>query len=290
MLLHALYALSCALVWAGTNITGKMLPGDIPALTFAFMRYVIAIACLAPFVPMTEYKKITRSMVPSIMFLGLSVVVLYNALYFNALHLAPVTTVSLISVTNPIMTLLITSLLARRIPAKHHLIAFVLAFVGAVLLITQGKTGLEVFAASKGELLALASVVVYVAYTLMLRSISKNFSPFFLSFATGVTGLIFLLPFVANQDSYNALAGLSIKDWLLFAYLGSMGTGLGLVLYVLSIRRRGAEMTSLITFSALPLFACVLSYFILGEPLNGWQLGGGVLVLAALFIGVREKK
>jgi len=288
MLLHAFYAISCALVWAGTNIAGKLLPSELSALTFAFIRYTIAVLCFLPFLQASEYKNITRRMVPSLIFLGLTAVFIYNIFFYNALHLASVTSVSLLSVTNPIMTLIGSAIIARRIPTKYQLIAVMLSFAGAAMIITQGKTGLDVFSGSLGELLALAAVISYVCYTLMLKKISPHFSPVFLSFATSVSGLLLLAPFVINYDLITTLTTLTRYEWGLFMYLGCIGTALGLMLYTLSIRRRGAELTSLITFSTMPFFVCILSAFIFGEQMSVWQMTGGAFVLAGLFVGVKK--
>lgn len=288
MMLHAFYAIACALLWSGTTVAGKMLPASIPSLTFAFIRYLIATMCMWPFIQRAEYKNITRRLIPDIMFLGLTVTLIYNIFFFNAVHLTAATSVSLISATNPILTLLFSSMIFGRVPTKYQLVAFMLSFAGVAMVITQGKTGLEVFTASLGELLALASVITYVAYTLTLKKVSVHFSPLFLSFVTGVCGLLFMLPFVANYETLEVVLSFGLYEWSLFAYLGFIGTAMGMLLYSQSVKRGGAELTTLIVFSTMPIFVGILSFFLLGDQFSFWQLSGGVLVLAALIIGIKK--
>lgn len=288
MLLHAFFSLGCAMLWAGNTVASKLLPATVPALTFAFIRYSISVACMLPFIQKTEYKNVTRSRLPALMFLGFSIVLIFNILFFNAVHMTSPISITLISATHPILTLLVSAYVFGRIPTKYQLFAFMLSFAGVALVITQGKMGLEIFTASPGELLALAGVITQVAYTIMLKKISEHFSPLFLAFATGVSGLLFVLPFIMNYNFLATLGSLSRYHWGLFFYLGIFGTGFGMILYSMSVKRKGAELSSLIVYSTMPIFVSIFSFFLLGDHLSVWQMSGGALVLAALVIGIKK--
>ena len=284
-------ALACSFLWAGVTIGGKMLSGALPSFAFAFLRYGLSALCLLPFVLMRKEKETLKiRYLPVIMFLGFTLVLVFNALFFNAVYYSSATSVSLIMATNPILTMLISALLFRHIPNRYQLLAFMLSFAGAVLVITEGKMGFSILKGSIGEFLMLLGVLFQIMYTLALKQVSTHFSPLFLSFATMVSGILFVFPFVANKEFVDVVMNITLKHWGIIGFISFFGTALAIYLYSVVIKNMGPTQTSLIVFSALPVFVMILAFIILGESISLWQLLGGTLVLSSLVIGLRHTR
>lgn len=284
-------ALACSFLWAGVTIGGKMLSGALPSFAFAFLRYGLSALCLLPFVLMRKEKETLKiRYLPVIMFLGFTLVLVFNALFFNAVYYSSATSVSLIMATNPILTMLISALLFRHIPNRYQLLAFMLSFAGAVLVITEGKMGFSILKGSIGEFLMLLGVLFQIMYTLALKQVSTHFSPLFLSFATMVSGILFVFPFVANKEFVDVVMNITLKHWGIIGFISFFGTALAIYLYSVVIKNMGPTRTSLIVFSALPVFVMILAFIILGESISLWQLLGGTLVLSSLVIGLRHTR
>ena len=136
----------------------------------------------------------------------------------------------------------------------------------------------------------LAAVITQVAYTLTLKKMGEHFSSMFLTFATGASGVLFLIPLCANANFAQAIMALSTFQWMLLAYVGCMATAFGIVLYSNSVKNLGVPLTSLIVFSAQPIFISGLAYIFLGECLTVWQIAGGICVITALFWGLMKHR
>lgn len=284
-------ALICSLLWSAVTIGSKLLAGALPSFAYAFLRFGLAAVCLIPFMLMKKEKETLKAgYLPMLMFLGFSLVLMVNVLFFNALYYSSATSVSLILATNPILTMLVTAIFYRHIPHKYQLLAFMLSFSGAVLVITEGKMGFEVLKGGMGEMLMLIGVFFQVFYALALKKVSVQFSPLFLSFATMISGILFVFPFVANKECVEILMNLSVQQWGIMAFISSLGTAWPLYLYSASIADMGPAKTSLIIFSSMPVFVSILAYFILGEAISIWQLMGGALVVSSLIIGLRHTR
>jgi drug/metabolite transporter (DMT)-like permease len=284
-------AVATSLLFAGVTVAGKVLAGTIPAFAFSFLRYGIAGVCLLPFIHAQKEKESVRVRdLPTLMFLGFTLVLLFNALFFNALYYSSATSVSLIGATNPLVTVLVSAVLLRHIPNRYQLTAFMLSFAGTVLVITEGKMGSSVLQGSIGELLMLLAVLCQIAYALVLKKASVQFSPLFLAFATLLSGILFVLPFVANQEFLDVVLHLTSFQWQLLIFIGCLGTALALYLYSVSIHAMGPSRTNLTIFSSMPIFVAILAYCILGEKLTLWQLLGGALVICGLGIGLRHTR
>lgn len=284
---NIILALVCSLLWAGVTIGGKMLSGVLPSFAFAFLRYGLAAVVLLPFVLLRKEKETLQiQYLPVIMFLGFTLVLMFNALFFNAIYYSSATSVALIMTTNPVLTMLVSAIVFRHVPNRYQLLAFMLSFAGTVLVITEGKMGFAVLKGSIGELLMLLGVLFQIMYALALKHVSAHFSPLFLSFATMISGILFVFPFVANKEFVDVLMNITMKHWGIIAFISCLGTALAIYLYSIVIRNIGPTRTSLIVFSALPVFVIMLAYFILGESISIWQLLGGILVVSSLIIGL----
>ncbi len=286
-MIYVFQALACSLLWAGVTIASKLLAGKIPSFAFAFLRYGIAALCLLPFVFIKkEHETVKKRDLPTLFFLGFMLVFLFNALFFTALSYSSATSLSLIGATNPIMTMIASAIVFQHIPNRHQLFAFLLSFLGTALVITKGHMGLSVITGSIGELIMLVAVVCQVMYTMALKKVSSHYSPLFLSFATSLTGIFFVFPFIANKEFVAAVSNLSTTQWSLLLYISCIGTAFAIILFSTAIKHMGPARTSLTMFSSMPLFVFMLSYFFLGETITVWQVVGGLLVISSLVVGL----
>lgn len=288
IILHASYALICSILWSISTIASKMLLGsNTPILIITFLRYTIAIVCLFPFISRAELSQVTRKQLPSLILLGFTGVLLYNVLFFSALHHTSPTIITLILATHPVLTLLVSSLTVRQMPSQYQVLAFMLSLIGAGMVITQGKLEYLSFSCNVGELLMMLGVLVQITYTMTLKKVSRLFSPQFLTFATAVSGMFFLIPLLINQNVFQNVAELSFFNWTMLGYIGVLGTAIAVVFYSLSVVHLGPAKTSLFVFSTMPIFVFILSFFILGDTISSWQAGGGLMVLCALILGLK---
>ncbi len=283
-------ALAASLLFASGTIAAKMLADDLPACAFTLFRYGISSLCLLPFLIFRkERERVRVSDLPLLFFLGFTGVFLFNALYFTALSYASATSISLIGAVVPVMTMLGAALLFRHIPTSSELIAIILSFIGVSFIISNGSFSFACFAGNLGEFLMLLAVVCEALYILAIKKVSGHYSPLFLSFVTGVTGVIFVLPFIVNYCFVLAIAKLTLFQWGLLAYISSFGSALAIIFYSSAIKQIGPGRVSLLVFGSMPVFVAILALVLLGERLSVWQLLGGIVVVTALFLAERKR-
>jgi len=288
-LINIAYGISCGMVSAGIAITSKLMTPGIPILVKIFVRFLIGGICLIPFLSRSEFKKVRKQHILLFGAMGLTLVVLFNILFFSALKYIDPMTSALILSAQPIVTLIVSALLLCHLPTKRVLGGFILAFCGVALVITKGQMNLDFFSGSIGELLMLAAVGSQVMYTFILRTISKHFSAQFIAFSVSVSGLLLLLPLVANRTNLTIVTEFSFIDWLCMSYIGVAGTTLGVVLFSLTIKHLGPALGSLIVFSTLPVATMAYS-FIVGQTPSNLELIGSFCVLIGLVLGLEKQK
>src|SRR3990167_1949 len=289
-MLATLYAIIVSFIMAGTSVVGKILAGyGFTPFFLAFFRFGISSLILFPFVSRNEFGKINRRDATYFLLLGVTGIFLFNVLFFAALKYTSVISVSLIGATNPIIALLIVTLINKNMPSRNHLLSLAFAFIGVCLIIlSDNVSNSSVISSNLGEFLALAAVFCQIGFALLIRYISNKFSSLFVTFMAGICGVIFLVPFIINF-SWSILFNLKFDGIFSLFYLGIISGAISTLLYATTVKTLGASSTNMIVFSLWPFFTCIISSFFGFAP-TIWHLMGGVLVLVALYIDIRGRK
>src|SRR5947209_819176 len=135
-----LAAFGVAVAWSGGWIAGKLGVTSAPPLEFSAVRFVIATVTLAAIAIFTRTGIGSSGLVPIVLsaifgYLG------YNALVFVGLSMAPASDAALIVPTTiPVLTAVAASFFGERL-SSTKIAGFVLASIGAALVIAAGQNG-----------------------------------------------------------------------------------------------------------------------------------------------------
>ncbi len=225
--------------------------------------------------------------------------------FFFALNLTKASTAALLIASNPILVALGSMILLGEKKTFIKLVAVILGFVGAFIIISELQfSGFEIKELI-GNFLAFLSVFGYAIYTLVsIHIIDKEtekdkdeISPsrkFDLSivfnFWAFLFGALFFCPvFFIDLLLFNPIAYVSGGDLLLILYLGIMTTGIAYILYTFGIN---AVETSrgVLFFYTKPVMAMFLAWLILKEPLTIYFILGFCLIFVALVVSEWEKR
>jgi drug/metabolite transporter (DMT)-like permease len=171
------------------------------------------------------------------------------------------------------------------------LLAVAISLGGCVLV-----SGVMAPAAWRANLLGIATGILsglgYAAYSLMGRSAAeRGLNPWTtLLYTFGVAAVILLLfnvmpvgllPGTATRPSDFFWLGSAVAGWGLLFLLAAGPTVAGFGLYNVSLSYLPSSVANLVV-TLEPAFTAMIAYFLLGERLNAIQLGGSLLILAAV--------
>lgn len=128
-----------------------------------------------------------------------------------------------------------------------------------------------------GALCWLLSANVYIA----VKWVVADLPPFTLALCRAFLAALVLLPFVY---SYRAqMAALLRERWVELLIIGGSGLFLTQGLIFLGLLYTDVINCGLI-ISLMPIITMVLAFFVLGEPLGGWQAAGAVVSFAGMIV------
>jgi drug/metabolite transporter (DMT)-like permease len=283
----AVIALLVVFLWATSWVLIKIGLEEIPAVTFAGLRYMLAFFCLLPFAALTRRKpsfsSIPKRVLGQLLFLGLLLYAVTQGAVFLALLYLPAVTVNLLwSFSNVAVSLFGIIWLAER-PTRLQWVGIALATLGAVIYfypmeLPQGYL--------VGIIVSVIGVLANAGAVIIGRDInrSRKLHPLIItaiSMGVGATVLLFV------GMSSQGFPIISLKGWAIIAWLAVVNTAIAFTLWNYTLRTLSATESSIINGTML-IWIPVLAVVFLGESVSGKELLGLIAVgIGTLIVQLR---
>ncbi|AWU94613.1 DMT family transporter [Azospirillum ramasamyi] len=278
------------LFWAGNAVLGRAVAGEVPPIGLAFWRWCLGVLIVLPFAWPHLRHDITLILArwKSVLLLGTLGIGTYNTLQYIALNTTTALNCVMLQSSMPVMIVLMSLVLFRdRIGAMQGL-GIVVSLLGAMTLISHGDPatllGLELNA---GDVWMLAAVVIYAAYTTLLR---RRPAIHGLSFVvvTFAIGAVELLPFYVweslsgNPVQANGFTLLAIGYTVLFPSIAAY------LCFNRAVELLGPNTAGL-AIHLVPVFGSLLAILFLGEQPHLYHGIGIALIAAGIVLATRRR-
>lgn len=274
-------ALLVTFLWSTSWVLIKFGLQDLPALTFAGLRYTLAFLCLAPFLFRPEaraaLRRLTRADWLRLTLLGVLYYAVAQGTQFLGLVYLPAITASLLLNLSALFVTLMGIRLLREIPSGMQWVGMGLFFVGLGIYfypvaIDRGQ-GLGVF-------YILLGVLANSASSVLGRSINREGSipvTVVTTVSMGIGALLMLVCGIAFQG----MPVLTPGNWANILWLAVVNTALAFTLWNYTLRTLSAMESSIIN-NTMMIQIAILAWLFLGEGLT-WKT---ILGLAVSAVGI----
>jgi drug/metabolite transporter (DMT)-like permease len=210
--------------------------------------------------------------------------------YHLALNAGEHTTASgvaaLIVALGPAATLALALAVGLESYAPRRLAGIALAFAGVVVVVVLGSGAHFSLHGLRGPLLVLAAPLTFAVYNILYKPLLGRYDLPALTAAGGLAGSLMFLPF-ENTGAVDRFGALAAGSWLALAALGLGATLGGYVTW--SIALRSLEPSRAMSYLYLvPPLAVAIGALALDEPVTGWLLLGGALVIGGVAVAQRQ--
>ncbi len=287
-LIAILQALFVTFLWSTSFIIIKWGLIEIPPITYAGLRYIIAFLCFIPFVAKKKYvneiKLLRSDQWKKLFLLGIIFYTFTQGAQFLGLSLLPSVTVSLMLNFTPLIVAVMGIFLLSEKPSVLQWFGSILFFAGIITYFFPisfiGNQGLGLAVMSIGVLANSSSAIIG-------RDINrnKNVSPLVITFISMGVGAIIL---IIIGISLNGLPEISFNSWIFLIWLAAINTAFAFTLWNLTLRTLTAMESSIINGTMLIQIA-VLAWYFLDESIT-LQEGMGMLVAGIGAVLVQIKK
>ncbi|WP_312198653.1 DMT family transporter [Anaerospora hongkongensis] len=269
----------CNLFWAGNYVFGKYVITEITPLWITFSRWVLALFFLFPiayYFEKLEWKTIRQDWLLLTCMGGLGIIG-YNLLLYSALAYTTATNAALVSALNPGIIVIVSVFLTGERISKLQAAGFLVSLAGVLIILTNGKVAHLLQANyNQGDLLMLAAVFVWTAYSLISKKLQTP--PITATAVSSAIAVIMMMPFAASQGiNFAAIKPLALGGIIYIILFPSVCS---FVFWNLSVKAVGASKCG-VFLNLVPVFTAIISVM-LGENITLAQLFGGL----AVFLGV----
>ncbi len=271
---------------------------DLPSSETALYRAVLAVLAIGLYLLATGQRLRCKGMGKELLLLAVSGVAMgFNwILLFEAYKYTTISMATLSYYAAPILITLVSTFIFREPLTRVKTLCFIMSTAGILLITLQGSdagslsTTSELSAAGAsaaaemttagtdhiGILFGLGAAVLYASVVLLNKMI-RNVDGIQRTFLQFVAAVVTLFPYVMATGGIH-LGALNRSGWILLLIVGFLHTGIAYCMYFSSLQHVPGQEAAVLSYID-PLLAVVLSVLVLHEPMNGWQLLGGALIL-----------
>jgi len=273
------YGLLLSVLWGLSCLSIKVAVVEIPPMTMAAFRFIIACAVL-PFIARLcrQPLRVAAADLPALAAGGFTGVTLYFYGENNGIALLSASEASLLISFIPVLAVLAERVFQGvRLGSRVYLGALLSA--AGVALIAARSAGTTT--SRMGYLFMLVAVLAWVGYGQVTRRVAGRYGLVTVSFWQCLFGLAGCVPFALGESAAWQVPGPAAV--LNVVFLGVFCSAAGYWLYISTLNVLGSGRAS-IYINLIPVVAVAASYVLLGERLAPLQLLGGAVVVAGVFL------
>ncbi|WP_267524224.1 DMT family transporter [Campylobacter sp. MG1] len=204
--------------------------------------------------------------------------------YFYGVMLSNSAIATIIQFSAPVFIILIVCYEEKRIPTIKEFLAFILVFLGAFLLVTNGHLD-KILITPFALLMCILSMVGFVANSIIPRKINTIYSPIFvLGISMSICGIVFFV----SKGVWDIEVTLNLQILLAFFTILLFGTMFPFIFYMTGVNKIGAAKSTILS-SSVPIVATLISHFWLKTSLGYIQILGFLLIFIAILITIIKK-
>ena len=279
------------LFWSGNMVIGRAIRDDVPPLSLAFWRWMIALALTLPLaLPhlRAQWPLLKRGW-RAVLALGLLGVGGYNTLAYIALQHTAATNALLLNSFVPVATIALSWAFLKKHLHGIEWLGVLVSLAGVTTIVARGQpTVLAGLTLNIGDLWMLAAVFVWAFYTIGLQWRPAGIHPMLMLAAFMTVGLLALAPAYAWEISQGRRIHLTPVSLAGIAYTGLLPGFLGYVFYNRAVGEVGASKASLF-IHLMPVFGTLLSAAFLDEVPQTYHFIGIALIFAGIYLTTSRK-
>jgi len=284
-----LFALLAVLLWSTVAAAFKI---TLRYITFFEIHFIALLTSLTTFfIAILIFKKIyllkklKKADFISASVLGFINPFVYYLVLFKSYDLLPAQIAQGLNYTWPI-TLVLFSIPLLKIKIKiNNIIAIIISFIGALLLISRGNIAFTRGISILGVFLAIGSAVLWAIYWIYnIKDKKNNYIKLFLNF---IFGFFYISVFLLINGKFS----INIKGLFGAVYIGLFEMGITFILWMkaLEISKNTAKVGNLVYLA--PLLSLFFIYFVVGENIYITTVIGLIFILTGIiYQGFQQKK
>jgi drug/metabolite transporter (DMT)-like permease len=280
-------AVVAALIWSGNFIIARKVKNDIPPVSLAFYRWLLASMIMAPL----AFRQFRAEWIPvrqSLHYLfwaALTGISVFNTFVYIGAHYTTAINLTLIGTTvSPIVATLLARIFLKEEIGWLKLSGLIFCIAGVLVLLSKGDArNLFRLRFSQGDLWVLAAGCCFAVYHTLVKKKPPSISPLNFLFVVFTMGTAFLVPFFIWETRHAAPMVWKPEYLLFILYLGLGASVICFLIWNIAIGRIGASRTILFG-NLIPVFGIIGSVIFLHEQFTLLHVASMIIVFTGIIL------
>lgn len=283
-----LYAAIAIFFWSTTTPVSKLLLHSITTIQVLAVSSTFATVFLAlvnwkkgNFAQIKRYQLRDFLILLGVGFLGMFA---YRLLLFRGVALMLASQAMIVNYLWPIMAVLAGCVILKEKLTIRKAIAAVMSFAGVIIVTTGGDLTTLTGSNLTGTCYCAIAAVFYGVFVAINKGLKYD-SFVSMMFYNGVAAVCAI--FLAVADGQTLL--LTLPQNLGLAWVGVCNTAIGFVAWDVAMKTGDTAKVANLAYIT-PFLSLVVAYFLLGDPITIWSVGGLVVIVAGIFLQLKDAK
>jgi drug/metabolite transporter (DMT)-like permease len=276
------------LFWGLSFVWFKIVVKWYEPITIIFLRLIISGILMMMFMLLNRsWQTIQRKHLKYFLLLSLAQPFFYFLGESFGLKLVSSTIASVIIATIPLFSPLAAYYMIREKVTLPVVLGIVFSFIGILLMLFNPDLSLN--AAPLGVLLLFFAVFAAIAYSIIIRKISREYTPVTIITFQNLIGALYFLPLFLIFDFKHFITVKPTRE-LIFAMLqlAVFASTLAYVFYIIAIKGIGVIKANVFA-NLIPVFTGIFSFFMLDERFSALKITGMLLVMFGVVVSQSRK-
>lgn len=289
-----LCAIAATLFWSGNFTVARGMTENIPPVSLAFWRWATAVILLTPIALkyLIRDRIIIKNNLRYLIITSILGVTLFNTLIYIAGHTTTAINLSLIAITFPVFTIVISRFLYNEKITTKKWLGIILVVTGITTLVTKGNFSiLKELTFARGDLWMLLAAITFAIYSILVKHKPTELGTRSFQLSTFLLGLLFLTPFYIWESSTTDFQIQSINSTTFYSilYLGIFASLFSYFLWGKAVENIGPTKSSIIYYT-LPVFSGIIAFIILGEKIELIHIISMLLIMMGVVTAIYKRK
>jgi drug/metabolite transporter (DMT)-like permease len=278
--------LVAVIAWGISFVATKVALRELSPVTLVFSRFALGVALLHGILALRRTSLLPgRTHFYALGLMGFVGVFVHQMLQVHGLERTTAVRTGWLIGLIPIWSAVLSAVFLRERFGPARAAGLALGFAGAVLVVTRGRLSGDFLRLPQttGDFLVLASTVNWAIYSVMGRGTLRSIGATRATAGAMLLGWVLLLPLYVRESGWSQFPGLSPSGWAALLFLGIVCSGFAYLFWYGGLQRLDATRVSSYLYIE-PLVTLAAAVAVLGEPVAGTTIAGGLLVLVGVWL------
>jgi len=280
---HAALLVTTIIFGLHYTVAKNLMPGHFLPMQLIFLRLLFATVIFWIFQRLFVPEKVDKKDLIRLAILGFFGFAANQALFYLGLNLTSPVDASLIHILNPVLVLILASVIIREKITGLKLGGILLGSSGALILIIFGSSGGFNSSPLLGNILVTINMVFYALYLVLLKPMVEKYHTSTILKWVSLFGFIFIIPFSSKSILALDITAIGTSSWLSLAYIILLCTFLAYILINFALKHVNASAVSYYTYLQ-PVIATLTSVSVGMETITLPKIIAAVLIFTGVYL------